>query len=43
LEINSKKFFQIEKEKLLYKGEIFMDQIIKYENLENDINKFLKN
>lgn len=38
----SKKFFQIEKEKLLYKGEIFMDQIIKYENLENDINKFLK-
>lgn len=38
----SKKFFQIEKERLLFKKKILIDQIIKYENMEKDIDKLLK-
>ena len=38
----SKKFFQIEKERLLFKNKILIDQIIKYENMEKDIDKLLK-
>ena len=39
----SKKFFKKEKEKLLFRKQIFIDQIIKYENKNKDIYKFLNN
>jgi len=38
----SKNFFEKEKKKILYNNKIFFNQILKYENLESDLELFLK-